>query len=288
MDTPPEPPAKELPPLPPQARKPIPSSPPPPNNLSAVPASKSPVPPSRPPRTRPPVLRPQAPLAMNPPTRPGTGASQTPGTTGTVRLPGSTKRLSWTSIASRRPIKYAQGRYGRVELVPQPSDDPDDPLVRLIRVLGGVPKLTTRSPELAEMAKRTQLLVPPDDGRHDRCSENNIHDCECPARRELRSVLYGGRRLDWRAPDSLSLDRLRLPRRIKDMWQAAAIFGQPHFRLHWNGLECERPNQLRPVHGSTDLSGIRLGRFRHAGSWLNPGHILCELRALCPGCQSAY
>lgn len=43
----------------------------------------------------------------------------------------SSKRLSWGSIASsRRPIKYGTGKHARVELVPQPSDDPDDPLVR--------------------------------------------------------------------------------------------------------------------------------------------------------------
>lgn len=45
------------------------------------------------------------------------------------RINGSTKKLSWTSIASsRRPIKYGQGKYRSIELVPQPSDDPDDPL----------------------------------------------------------------------------------------------------------------------------------------------------------------
>lgn len=86
--------------------------------------------PNKPAPTRPPPLRPQAPLAMNPPTRPGTAVTQKSGTTAPMRFPGSTKRLSWTSIASsRRPIKYGQGKYSRVELVPQPSDDPDDPLV---------------------------------------------------------------------------------------------------------------------------------------------------------------
>lgn len=32
---------------------------------------------------------------------------------------------------SQKPIKYGCGKYSHVELVPQPSDDPDDPLVRL-------------------------------------------------------------------------------------------------------------------------------------------------------------
>lgn len=45
----------------------------------------------------------------------------------------STKRLSWISDASKRPTKYGQGKYGRVELVPQPSGDPEDPLVCPVR-----------------------------------------------------------------------------------------------------------------------------------------------------------
>ena len=44
----------------------------------------------------------------------------------------STKRLSFASLSStRRPIKYGKGKHSRVELVPQPSDDGDDPLVRI-------------------------------------------------------------------------------------------------------------------------------------------------------------
>lgn len=32
----------------------------------------------------------------------------------------------------QKSIKYGRGKYSHVELVPQPSDDPDDPLVRYI------------------------------------------------------------------------------------------------------------------------------------------------------------
>jgi len=156
---PPAPPAKETvtsPRTPPPPQKPAPSPPPgivtrrgtgsmelsePPNRpLPAPPRTSkthSPRPsmssatsdaPRRPPPivTRPtPPFRPQAPLRMNPPTRPGTA--------GTSRPTGSTKRQSWSSVASsRRPIKYGQGKFRNVELVPQPSDDPDDPLVSQI------------------------------------------------------------------------------------------------------------------------------------------------------------
>ncbi|KAK4169922.1 major facilitator superfamily domain-containing protein [Cladorrhinum sp. PSN259] len=85
-------------------------------------------PPSLPPPTRPPPLKPQAPLTMNPPTRPGTSGTSKTGTT--VSFPASlaTKRMSWTSTVVNRRIKYGQGKFGNIELVPQPSDDPDDPL----------------------------------------------------------------------------------------------------------------------------------------------------------------
>ncbi|KAJ6447072.1 cycloheximide resistance [Purpureocillium lavendulum] len=50
-------------------------------------------------------------------------ASPTPLTT-------STRSLSIGSFASQqKPIKYGKGRHSDVELVPQPSDDPEDPLV---------------------------------------------------------------------------------------------------------------------------------------------------------------
>ncbi|KAL8382082.1 hypothetical protein RB595_006053 [Gaeumannomyces hyphopodioides] len=44
-------------------------------------------------------------------------------------IPRSTKRLSFSSLeTSKRLIKFGKGKYAKVELVPQPSDDPDDPL----------------------------------------------------------------------------------------------------------------------------------------------------------------
>lgn len=78
------------------------------------------------------TARPQAPLAMNPPTRPGTSASQA---STASRIVGSTKRLSFSSLEwNRRPIKYGTGAHSNTELNPQPSDDPDDPLVRRLHM----------------------------------------------------------------------------------------------------------------------------------------------------------
>lgn len=132
ISIPPLPPSKDdnLPQTPPPATEP-PNRPLPPTPTTRTAPSTRPstsssgAAPTKPPPTRPPPLRPQAPLRMNPPTRPGTAASQT-----SVKFATSTKRLSLGSLASsRRPIKYGQGKYRNVELIPQPSDDPDDPLV---------------------------------------------------------------------------------------------------------------------------------------------------------------
>ncbi|KAI1843881.1 hypothetical protein JX265_003777 [Neoarthrinium moseri] len=57
-------------------------------------------------------VRPPRPISKDPP-RPMTA---------------STKRLSFSSIASKRTIKYGNGKYSGVELAPQPSDDSEDPL----------------------------------------------------------------------------------------------------------------------------------------------------------------
>ncbi|AEO55009.1 hypothetical protein MYCTH_2298337 [Thermothelomyces thermophilus ATCC 42464] len=135
---PPTPLAKDLPPMPPPtkldslgATTGVPTSPyePPNRPLPPKPVKLSPTP-TTPQPSRPPPSRPQVPLGMNPPTRPGTANSWRSGSTASSSLgfPVSTTPTSWTSGVSKRPLKYAQGRYGRIELVPQPSDDPDDPL----------------------------------------------------------------------------------------------------------------------------------------------------------------
>ncbi|KAI0132806.1 major facilitator superfamily transporter [Xylariales sp. AK1849] len=43
-------------------------------------------------------------------------------------MTSSSKRLSFSSVSSRRTIKYGAGKYADVELAPQPSEDPEDPL----------------------------------------------------------------------------------------------------------------------------------------------------------------
>ena len=110
--------------------RPLPPTPTSKSDSASRPTTSASDSPSKPAPTRPPPFRPQVPLGMNPPTRPGTATSQAVGWKAPSRILGTTRRLSYGSIASsKRPIKYGQGKYRNVELVPQPSDDSDDPLV---------------------------------------------------------------------------------------------------------------------------------------------------------------
>lgn len=51
-----------------------------------------------------------------------------PMTTMTTTTTASTRRMSFTSIDPKRVLKYGVGKYSTVELSPQPSEDPNDPL----------------------------------------------------------------------------------------------------------------------------------------------------------------
>ena len=183
MTIPPPPPTKDLPRIPPPVNpgspnlRASPSQPPSrplPSTPTPTPTPRSSDVPTVPPPARPPPFKPQAPLAMNPPTRPGTAVSQISGTLAPLRFPGSTRRLSWVSIASKRPVKYGQGKHSRVELVPQPSDDADDPLVCSVACLT---EDSSDSAELACLEEGAQFWVPSARGCHDRRDKDDIHDC---------------------------------------------------------------------------------------------------------------
>ena len=118
------------PPTSPSKAAPSPPRRPPPLKLSLLPNTATKPPPRLLNLTQ--ALR--GPLGRNPPTRPSTAATEVStatGSTAPIRLVGSNKRLSWSSVvtAAKKRIKYGSGKHSNIELVPQPSDDPDDPLV---------------------------------------------------------------------------------------------------------------------------------------------------------------
>ncbi|KAM0457284.1 hypothetical protein ACHAO4_003082 [Trichoderma viride] len=80
-----------------------------------------------------PSMPPSVPLPPLPTSPSSTRSTKSRSTTlrGSPRpMTGSTKKPSLTSISWRpyKPTKYGSGRFSHVELVPQPSDDPQDPL----------------------------------------------------------------------------------------------------------------------------------------------------------------
>lgn len=54
-------------------------------------------------------------------------STRRPDTKGSLQRPMTMS----TSITTRNGIKYGSGKHVDVELIPQPSDDPNDPLVRI-------------------------------------------------------------------------------------------------------------------------------------------------------------
>ncbi|XXG99382.1 hypothetical protein Hte_005719 [Hypoxylon texense] len=67
--------------------------------------------------------KPPRPISKDPP-RPNTAAT----TATTMTVATMATGVSYASTASQRTIKYGTGRYAKVELSPQPSEDPEDPL----------------------------------------------------------------------------------------------------------------------------------------------------------------
>ncbi len=117
-----------------QTTPPTPPAPAPTTPLPAVPQPPAPTAAIPPPKYTPrmPASKP-APLRMDilPNRRPMTAMTAMTAMTSMTGMTTTTaRRLSFSSTTTmRRPIKYAKGTHARIELVPQPSDDDEDPLV---------------------------------------------------------------------------------------------------------------------------------------------------------------
>lgn len=199
--------------------------------------------------TRPPPLRPQAPLGMNPPTRPGTAASQGMDEKALPRIIGSTRRFSYGSLNSnRRPLKYGEGKYSHIELVPQPSDDPDDPLVsdHLFQNAACKPN---RPSELGTLEEGAQLLVASVDGSDDWCDQDHFGDGECPACRVVRGVVHICHGPDRHPPDSLSRVWLCVPCRRESVRKETALSGLLAVGVYRYRMEYQCYQQLWPMLG---------------------------------------
>lgn len=62
----------------------------------------------------------------------------------------------------------------------------------------------------------------------------------------------------------------------KDMGQEARVPGLGLAHLYRCCMEHQNQNQLCPIHGGEDISGLRLGCVRYHGDWIHHGYILCK------------
>lgn len=235
------------------------------------------------------AVRPPRPISKDYPrpttastTRPTTASTTRPMTASTIRpMTASTKRMSMSSIASKKTIKYGTGKHARVELVPQPSDDPEDPLVSAQAKRQVLVQLT-RHPELAHVEKESQLLLAPLHDGHHRGHENHVGDREQHHSHDKRRILHRGRGADRRSADDVWLERNGRPGDREGVRQAPGLPVFDGCHLYRSAVECLCEGQLRPEHDSADIPGSGLGRLRHIGYCFASGHLLRWLPCVSP------
>lgn len=122
-----------------------------------------------------PSMPPSVPLPPLP-TSPSSTKSRSTTLRGSPRpMTASTKKPSLTSISWRpyKPTKYGSGKLSHVELVPQPSDDPQDPLVSYPNLQEpGLDGSYLDLLELASMEERIKLGIATLHGLFNRRNEN--------------------------------------------------------------------------------------------------------------------
>jgi hypothetical protein len=154
-------------------------------------------------------------------------------------MTASTKRLSFTSIDPKRKLKYGTGKYAMVELSPQPSDDPNDPLVwtpccLLVVVLDRV--LISNS-ELAIMEEEPQLRCAVIHGGHRWRYENRARQCSQRPRATGGRFLHGCSRSNGGTIDDIGLGRDDEHDISKSLGQAAGLPSVYNTGIYWLCVE---------------------------------------------------
>lgn len=108
------------------------------------------------------------------------------------------------TAASSRVVKYGRGKNATTELIPQPTDEPNDPLVSWRRMLlRDATANNMDNTELATLEKRTQLLRASHHRGLVQCNEDGAVQRQlCPVA-AIWPVLRCCRCVDWRAFDTV-------------------------------------------------------------------------------------
>lgn len=131
-----------------------------------------------------------------------------------------------TGYNSSSRTKYGRGKHAATELIPQPSDDPQDPLVG-----GGEDSpnafitIADRRVELASLEERVASVRPAHDGCVMQRHEDGVGQCQRHISGTFRCIICCSIRLDRRAAHVVGHHGTRELHSIKSMGQEAPIPG---------------------------------------------------------------
>lgn len=172
------------------------------------------------------------------------------------------RRRSFSAMSSAtRPKLYGQGKHMNTELVPQPTDDPSDPLVHNISVSSWSRPNTDRVIELAEVEEGTQLLCVADHGGPGRRHEDRVRQREQRHGNAILGSIHRNRGPHGRAPGCFCFFGALEQHGRCAMGEATCLSAVDDSGLHWLRLEHTGRQELCPVHGSASFPGSGLGRF---------------------------
>lgn len=178
-----------------------------------------------------------------------------------LRFPTTRVSFGSLSLSQRKRIKYASGKNSDIELMPQPSDDPDDPLVspHAAPPQTRSSRLTRTYTELATMEKRPESGLTCRHGWSHRPHEGSFPSIKWGLDWAFQCLIYMGGCPDSAAADAICSHWCRELNRIKILGQTSHISGFSRAHLRRIRLEYGCWEQFWFLHGSPCSSGAGLG-----------------------------
>lgn len=211
-----------------------------------------------------------------------------PGYINSSKLPispagSSTRKGSAESWSTHKQVKYGRGKYADVELMPQPSEDPEDPLVRLPYYLHfpNPPRRQTTytcNAELAAKSQRSQSPLIARHGRPCRRHENRFPRNQRHHSRSIQCIIHRRHSPHRSAADSIRHKRACWLRCRESLGKTAGIssgYTRHAYRMH---MECKDTIKLRFLYGSPGRPGSGLGRFRYTRPDFHSRYLLCKFQ----------
>lgn len=200
-------------------------------------------------------------------------------------MPSHSRGISVTSTldrdedqqpAGRRQVrKFGGGKNAGVELDPQPSDSPEDPLVCLPNPLR--PSwLLTMILELAAVEKGACFWLPTSGNRCGRRLKDNAGYSYQRSRGGTREQLYGNNGPNRATIDSRGICRAKECRAVAYDRQEIVISHQLSDDVTVGSMDYACFRELHAIHDFESPARVCLGHFRVAGFALSKGYVLCK------------